>query len=138
MRITPSHDRWLDLDTLLSALLAQNRISQRCAEQALLRSHEAPAAALHPLVFLAQQQFCDGGRDGKMLDLETLTAWLAQHAGQPYLRLDPLKVDAATVTGAMSLAFAQRHGIIAVAADASAITIASAQPWVSSWEADLR
>ena len=138
MRITPSHDRWLDLDTLLSALLAQNRISQRCAEQALLRSHEAPAAALHPLVFLAQQQFCDGGRDGKMLDLETLTAWLANHAGQPYLRLDPLKVDAATVTGAMSLAFAQRHGIIAVAADASAITIASAQPWVSSWEADLR
>lgn len=138
MRIPPSHDRWLDLDTLLSALLAQNRISQRCAEQALLRSHEAPAAALHPLVFLAQQQFCDGGRDGKMLDLETLTAWLAQHAGQPYLRLDPLKVDAATVTGAMSLAFAQRHGIIAVAADASAITIASAQPWVSSWEADLR
>ena len=138
MRITPSHDRWLDLDTLLSALLAQNRISQRCAEQALLCSHEAPAAALHPLVFLAQQQFCDGGRDGKMLDLETLTAWLANHAGQPYLRLDPLKVDAATVTGAMSLAFAQRHGIIAVAADASAITIASAQPWVSSWEADLR
>ena len=137
MRITPSHDRWLDLDTLLSALLGQNRISQRCAEQALRRSHEAPAA-LHPLVFLAQQQFCDGGRDGKMLDLETLTAWLAQHAGQPYLRLDPLKVDAATVTGAMSLAFAQRHGIIAVAADASAITIASAQPWVSSWEADLR
>ena len=138
MRITPSHDRWLDLDTLLSALLAQNLISQRCAEQALLRSQEAPAAALHPLVFLAQQQFCDGGRDGKMLDLETLTAWLAQHAGQPYLRLDPLKVDAATVTGAMSLAFAQRHGIIAVASDASAITIASAQPWVSSWEADLR
>ncbi|WP_324708407.1 GspE/PulE family protein [Pseudomonas fragi] len=138
MRITPSHDRWLDLDTLLSALRAQNRISQRCAEQALLRSHEAPAAALHPLVFLAQQQFCDGDRDGKMLDLETLTAWLANHAGQPYLRLDPLKVDAATVTGAMSLAFAQRHGIIAVAADASAITIASAQPWVSSWEADLR
>lgn len=137
MRITPSHDRWLDLDTLLSALLGQNRISQRCAEQALRRSHEAPAA-LHPLVFLAQQQFCDGGRDGKLLDLETLTAWLANHAGQPYLRLDPLKVDAATVTGAMSLAFAQRHGIIAVAADASAITIASAQPWVSSWEADLR
>lgn len=137
MRITPSHDRWLDLDTLLSALLGQNRISQRCAEQALRRSHEAPAA-LHPLVFLAQQQFCDDGRDGKLLDLETLTAWLANHAGQPYLRLDPLKVDAATVTGAMSLAFAQRHGIIAVAADASAITIASAQPWVSSWEADLR
>ena len=128
MRITPSHDRWLDLNNLLSALLAQNRISQHCAEQALLRSHEASSTALHPLVFLAQQQFCDPGRDGRILDLETLTAWLADHAEQPYLRLDPLKVDAATVTGAMSFAFAQRHGIIAVAADASAITIASTQP----------
>lgn len=138
MRITPSHDRWLDLNNLLSALLAQNRIQQICAEQALLRSREASSAALHPLVFLAQQQFCDPGRDGRILDLETLTAWLADHAEQPYLRLDPLKVDAATVTGAMSFAFAQRHGIIAVAADASAITIANTQPWVSSWEADLR
>ena len=138
MRITPSHDRWLDLNNLLSTLLAQNRIQQNCAEQALLRSREASSAALHPLVFLAQQQFCDPGRDGRILDLETLTAWLADHAEQPYLRLDPLKVDAATVTGAMSFAFAQRHGIIAVAADASAITIASTQPWVSSWEADLR
>ena len=138
MRIPPSHDRWLDLDNLLSTLLAQNRIQQRCAEQALRRSREAPDTALHPLVFLAQQQFCDPGRDHKTLDLETLTAWLANQAGQPYLRLDPLKVDVATVTGAMSFAFAQRHGIIAVASDASAITIASTQPWVSSWEADLR
>ena len=38
MRIPPSHDRWLDLDNLLSTLLAQNRIQQRCAEQALRRS----------------------------------------------------------------------------------------------------
>ena len=138
MRITPSHDRWLNLNNLLSALLAQNRIQQSCATQAMVRSREASSATLHPLVFLAQQQFCDPDRGGRILDLETLTAWLANHAGQPYLRLDPLKVDVATVTGAMSFAFAQRHGIIAVASDASAITIASAQPWVSSWEADLR
>ncbi|HBP49529.1 MULTISPECIES: GspE/PulE family protein [Pseudomonas] len=138
MRITPSHDRWLNLNNLLSALLAQNRIQQSCATQAMVRSREASSATLHPLVFLAQQQFCDPDRGGRILDLETLTAWLANHAGQPYLRLDPLKVDVATVTGAMSFAFAQRHGIIAVAADASAITVANTQPWVSSWEADLR
>ena len=38
----------------------------------------------------------------------------------------------------MSFAFAQRHQILAVAADEHTITIASAQPWVSSWEADLK
>ena len=138
MPITPSLDLRLDLESLLAALLTQKRIQPSGAEQALLLSREASSTTLHPLVFLAQQQLCAPGRDAKVLDLETLTAWLANYAEQPYLRLDPLKINAATATGAMSFAFAQRHGILAVAADDSAITIASSQPWVVSWEADLR
>ena len=138
MPITPSLDLRLDLESLLAALLTQKRIQPSGAEQALLLSREASSTELHPLVFLAQQQLCAPGRDAKVLDLETLTAWLANYAEQPYLRLDPLKINAATATGAMSFAFAQRHGILAVAADDSAITIASSQPWVVSWEADLR
>ncbi len=137
MRIPPPQDQWLDLNDLLTALLAKNRIPQSCAEQVLITGREACNAALHPLVFLAGQQLCDPSRGGKILDLETLTAWLASHAGHPYLRIDPLKIDVTTVTGLMSFAFAQRHGILAVAADDSSITIASCQPWVSSWEADL-
>ena len=138
MRIPPPHDQWLDLKYLLAALLAKNRISQRCAEEVLITGREASNAALHPLVFLAEQQLCDTDRTGKILDIETLTAWLANHVEQPYLRIDPLKIDVTTVTGLMSFAFAQRHGILAVAADDTSITIASSQPWVSSWEADLR
>lgn len=69
--------------------------------------------------------------------LETLTEWLAQQAGQPYLRIDPLKIDAAAVVPLMSQAFAQRHAILAVAVDAQTVTVASAQPYVSSWEAGL-
>ena len=138
MPIIPSLDLRLNLESLLAALLTQKRIQPIGAEQALLLSREASSTTLHPLVFLAQQQLCAPGRDAKVLDLETLTAWLANYAEQPYLRLDPLKINAATATGAMSFAFAQRHGILAVAADDSAITIASSQPWVVSWEADLR
>ena len=137
MRIAPLHDQWLDLKYLLATLLAQGRIHQSCAEQALVCGREAPDDALHPLVFLANRQLCDPSQPGKILDIETLTAWLAHQAEQPYLRLDPLQIDAATVTGLMSFAFAQRHAILAVAADDAAITIASTQPWVSSWEADL-
>ena len=37
----------------------------------------------------------------------------------------------------MSYAFAQRHSILAVAVDASAVTIASSQPFVHGWEANL-
>ena len=70
-------------------------------------------------------------------NLETLTEWLAQQAGQPYLRIDPLKIDAAAVVPLMSQAFAQRHAILAVAVDARTVTVASAQPYISSWEAGL-
>ncbi len=91
----------------------------------------------HPLEFLAAQQLDDLQRPGKKLDLETLTVWLAERAGQPYLRIDPLKIDVAAVTPLMSYAFAQRHSILAVAVDASAVTIASSQPFVHGWEANL-
>ncbi|KPX34679.1 Type II secretion system protein E [Pseudomonas amygdali pv. eriobotryae] len=37
----------------------------------------------------------------------------------------------------MSYAFAQRHKILAVAVDRESVTIASAQPYVRSWEGDL-
>ncbi|MES2869293.1 MAG: GspE/PulE family protein [Pseudomonadota bacterium] len=138
MRSAPPHDQWLDLEQLLPVLLTQGRIQQGCAEHALIAGREAPNSLLHPLVFLAEQHLKDLSRPGKTLDLETLTAWLAEQYEQPYLRLDPLKIEVTTVTALMSFAFAQRHQILAVAADEHAITIASAQPWVSSWEADLR
>ncbi len=37
----------------------------------------------------------------------------------------------------MSHAFAQRHGILAVAVDAQSVTVASAEPYVTAWEAGL-
>ncbi|MGO2768420.1 GspE/PulE family protein [Pseudomonas taetrolens] len=133
-----SHDQPLDLQQLVSTLLTQGRLRQTCAEQVLITGRNAPCNLLHPLVLLAEQRLQDLSRPGKTLDLETLTAWLAEQCQQPYLRIDPLKIDVASVTGLMSFAFAQRHEILAVAANEQAVTIASAQPWISSWEADLR
>ena len=138
MRNPLSRDQPLDLQQLVSTLLTQGRLRQTCAEQVLITGCNAPCNLLHPLVFLAEQRLQDLSRPGKTLDLETLTAWLAEQCQQPYLRIDPLKIDVASVTGLMSFAFAQRHEILAVAANEQAVTIASAQPWISSWEADLR
>ena len=138
MHFAPAHDHWLDLNDLVTALLAQGRLHKGGAEQALNAGLEPRHNAVHPLVLLASLQLIDPGRPGKALDLETLTAWLAEQCQQPYMRIDPLKIDVVTVTGLMSLAFAQRHEILAVAADQQSITIASAQPGVSRWEADLK
>src|SRR5450830_322042 len=132
-----SQDRWLDLNELLRELHAQGFISQEAAEQALAARRTSRDTQLHPLEFIASQQLADLSRPGKPLDLENLTLWLARHAGQPYLRIDPLKINVAAVTALMSYAFAQRHKILAVAVDRDGVTIASAQPHVRAWEADL-
>ena len=130
-------DRFLDLNDLLRDLVAQGRLLQETAEQCLTLRRGTTASQQHPLEFLAAQQLDDLARPGKKLDLETLSLWIADQAGQPYLRIDPLKINVAAITPLMSYAFAQRHKILAVAVDSSAVTIASAQPFVKSWEANL-
>jgi len=133
----PTADRTLDLSDLLRELVAQGRVDQDSAEQCLAIRRSAVNNQQHPLEFLAAQQVDDLSRPGYKLDLESLTLWLAQFAGQPYLRIDPLKIDVAAVTPLMSYAFAQRHKILAVAVGPDAVTIASAQPLMRSWEANL-
>ncbi|WP_426143713.1 GspE/PulE family protein [Pseudomonas sp. DWP3-1-2] len=132
-----NQDRWLDLNELLRELVAQGFIDQNSAEHALTLRRTSANIQLHPLEFVAAQQLDDLKRPGRKLDLETLTVWLAQQAGQPYMRIDPLKINASAVTPLMSYAFAQRHKILAVAVDRDSVTIASAQPYVTGWEADL-
>lgn len=117
-------DQRLELHQLLPALLEGRLIPPEVAQQL----SALPASnTVHPLESIAALG----------PSLETLTEWLAQHAGQPYLRIDPLKIDVAAVVPLMSHAFAQRHSILAVAVDAQTVTVASAQPYVSSWEAGL-
>ena len=117
-------DQRLELHTLLPALVEQGMVAFDVAQRLSTRPS---APNQHPLEYIAAQGPC----------LETLTQWLAQSSGQPYLRIDPLKIDVATLVPLMSHAFAQRHGILAVAVDAQSITVASAEPYVSAWEAGL-
>ncbi|MGB3127553.1 MAG: GspE/PulE family protein [Pseudomonas sp.] len=120
LAVLPDHR--LDLHQLLPVLAEQGLITPEVA-----RKLSAVSCALHPLECIAAEGFC----------LETLTQWLARHSGQPYLRIDPLKIDVATVVPLMSQAFAQRHAILAVAVDAQSVTVASAQPYATGWEAGL-
>jgi general secretion pathway protein E len=134
---SPTADRTLDLGDLLRELVARGRVDQDSAEQCLAIRRSAVNNQQHPLEFLAAQQVDDLSHPGKKLDLESLTVWLAEFVGQPYLRIDPLKIDVAAITPLMSYAFAQRHKILAVAVAPDAVTIASAQPLMRSWEANL-
>ncbi|OHC27406.1 MAG: type II secretion system protein E [Pseudomonadales bacterium RIFCSPHIGHO2_02_FULL_60_43] len=135
--VSSAHDRQLELADLLRELVAQGRTNQDNAEQCLAIRRSAVNNQQHPLEFLAAQQLDDLKNPGKKLELEGLTSWLAEQCGQPFLRIDPLKINVAAITPLMSYAFAQRHKILAVAVDNDSVTIASSQPLVNSWEANL-
>ncbi|MFS2124085.1 GspE/PulE family protein [Pseudomonas sp. Pseusp97] len=132
-----AQDRLLDLGDILRELVTQGRVDQNDAEQCLAIRRSAVKNQQHPLEFLAAQQVEDRQRPGRKLDLETLVHWLADFSGQPYQRIDPLKIDVAALTPLMSYAFAQRHQILAVAVSPDEVTIASAQPFVHAWESNL-
>ena len=119
-----SVDQRLELQQLLPALITAGLVTAEVAKR-LLALPVCPTQ--HPLECIAAQG----------VPLETLTQWLAEQAGQAYWRIDPLSIDVAKVVPLMSHAFAQRHTILAVAVDAQTVTIASAQPYVTRWEAGL-
>ena len=76
-------------------------------------------------------------RQPPLLGLEPLTEWLAKRVGMEYLHIDPLKIDFAGVTDVMSSAYATRFRILPVAVSDKEAVIATAEPHVREWEAEI-
>ena len=110
-------------------------ISPDEARRTIARCAQAESAQ-HPLVRLASVAM-ERASDGKPLDIELLTQWLASRSGMEYCRIDPLKVDVAKVADAMSAAYAERHKILPVAVNAHEISVATAQPFLRDWVAEV-
>ena len=117
---------WLHSDGVITLEEAQ-RLTSRCAQA---------ESAQHPLVRLASVSVRRAA-DDKSLDIEQLTQWLAQRAGLSYLRIDPLKVDVGKVADTMSAAYAERHKILPVQVTPSEIVVATAEPFVTDWVAEV-
>ena len=131
------HDRSLDLRVFLDVLVTGGHITVDELEAVVASRRGEVPNKMHPLAWIAEQDLDDRKNPGKKLDIETLTQKLATLAGQPYYRIDPLSIDAAKVTEVMSYAFTQRHKIMALEVSATEVVIASAEPFITSWEADL-
>ena len=113
---------WLSEDGVISPEEARRTIA-RCAQA---------ESAQHPLVRLAAVAMARVS-DGKPLDIETLTQYLAQRAGMDYLRIDPLKVDVAKVADTMSAGYAERHKVLPVQVTPGEVVVATAEPFVGDW-----
>ena len=131
------HDRPLELGSFLHEMEKAGRINKDQLDEVTSQRRTSAQLKSHLLLFIADQNLDDQKNPGQKLNLESLTKFLAEWAGQDYYHIDPLSIDAAKVTQAMSYAFTQRHKIMAVSITANEVVIASAEPLVSSWEDDL-
>ncbi len=127
----------LNFRTVLNDLVADGRLSMDAADQLSLKTRSKEQLNWHPLELIAEDLVSDLKSPGRYLDLEALTMWLCEKAQQAYLRIDPLKIEAAVVTKVMSHEFAKRHQILCVDIRDDEVVIASAQPYVSSWKATI-
>lgn len=127
----------LGLPALVDILLSLGHIDEDDS-RALLSQYPGTDDGRQPLLaWVAAQKVQDRKPPHRPLDIEELTRVVAERAGQPYCRIDPLKVDVAQVTQVMSYAFTQRHGILAVEVTPKEVVVASSDPWVDAWEEDL-
>ncbi|NNU45358.1 GspE/PulE family protein [Ramlibacter montanisoli] len=113
---------WLSEDGVISAEEARRTIA-RCAQA---------ESAQHPLVRLAAVSMARAS-DGKPLDIEDLTQYLARRSDMDYLRIDPLKVDVSKVADTMSAGYAERHRVLPVQVTAAEVVVATSEPFLSDW-----
>ena len=142
IRPAPPAHSVLTLRDVCAALVATGEVSQDDAERVLTANlgaatEQGQSARRHPLELVAIAGLTSRN-SGRVLDLDRLTQWLADWAGQPYFHIDPLNIDTPAIARVMSYAFAQRHGILAVAIGPDEVVIASPEPFKSDWESNLR
>ena len=117
---------WLREDGVISAEQADRTVA-RCSQA---------ESSQHPLVRLASVAMLRAS-NGRPLDLEELTQYIAGRAGIDYLRIDPLRVDVGKVAETMSAAYAERHRVLPVQITASEVVVATAEPFVSDWVGEV-
>src|SRR6185295_12166969 len=130
-------NRKLELAQVLTDLAADGLVPKDVAD-ALAANRRHARGDVHPLVVIADQKWKDPRNPRKALNLETLTQWLADKSGLPYLHIDPFKIDFAAVTKVMSSAYAERFKILPVGVTSREATIATAEPWIRGWEESLK
>ncbi|HUW50328.1 MAG TPA: GspE/PulE family protein [Sulfuricella sp.] len=131
-----STDHKLSLRELLDALVADGLVEKADAENLLLPARSA-RSDVHPLVQIAEQKWQSAKPPHKLLNLETLTEWMARWVGLPYYHIDPLKINVTAITNTMSDAYAARFRILPVEVNAREVVVATAEPFLTEWEKEL-
>jgi general secretion pathway protein E len=132
-----NEERRLALAEVVNDLIADGLVPREEAERLAADRRAHRPGSLHPLVVIADQKWRSSQPPHKLLTLEALTEWYAGKAGLPYFHVDPLKINFTAVTDVMSSAYAERFKILPVDVNQKRAVIATAEPHIREWEAEL-
>jgi general secretion pathway protein E len=137
---SPARLRRLDLQTIFSWLLTDGIVekdkvkAQFAQAQGILKN---AAGSMHPLTAVAQCKLLSNQPPHRLLTLDILSEWCAAKVGLPFIRIDPLKIDFTRVADVMSASYAARFNILPVDISATTLTVATADPFATEWEAEI-
>jgi len=132
----PGVDRKLTLKEVLEWLVQDGRAAREDAAR-LLADHTRARGGKHPVTIIAEAKLRSPVPPNGPLNAEALTAWLGARLQIPFFHIDPLKIDLRAVTDVMSSEYAQRRGILPVGSSGKEVTIATCEPFMRAWEAEL-
>ncbi|MEQ1527138.1 MAG: GspE/PulE family protein [Gallionella sp.] len=92
---------------------------------------------VHPLAIIAEQQWHNQLTPNKILTIEVLSEWLAGKVGMEYFHVDPLKLNFGGIASIVSKSYAERLKIMPIKAGNGEVTIATAEPFLTEWVAEL-
>jgi general secretion pathway protein E len=133
----PANPTSLTLPWLLKEMVKAELIPLSSAKHLVEPPSRNDGTKQHPLIIVASQEWPDRRTPGRKLSLEILTQWLAHQARLPYVRIDPLKLDVATMTEIVPYAYASRSGILPISSGPTGIVFAVKDPFDVEWMRDL-
>ena len=110
-------------------------VAREAAQRARLLREQASRgralrrAELSPIELIASFQFPDARRDGEAVDEDKAARAIAEAAGVPYRKIDPLKLDGQLITRTLSRPFARRHAVLPLERRNGVLVVAAANPF---------
>jgi len=135
--VMKQNNKELEIQSVINWLEEDAMVTAENAKMLRTLAVSAEYQEKNALIVIAERQWVDQRDERSLLDLESLTVWLADRVKLSYCRIDPLKIDVSKVTSVMSYAYASRFNILPIAVDEQFITVATTEPFVTEWEHEL-
>jgi general secretion pathway protein E len=97
-----------------------------------VRSQAAARYDVSPAEIVAAASLGDRTRSDRRLDEDAIAQCVAQAAGVPYVKVDPLSIDGELVTKTLSRPFARRHAVLPIAQGENGLRVALTDPFDSA------